>query len=42
MNYWEKDQLACKISQDFQPAVTYSKLTIETLEQSVKYVQSYE
>ena len=23
-----------------QPAVTYAKLTIETLEQSVKYVQS--
>ena len=23
-----------------QPAFTYSKLTIETLEQSVKYVQS--
>ena len=23
-----------------QPAVTYSKLTIETLEQGVKYVQS--
>ena len=23
-----------------QPAITYSKLTVETLEQSLKYVQS--
>ena len=26
--------------QYFQPAITWSKLTIETLEQDVKYVQS--
>ena len=24
----------------FQPAITYAKLTIETLEQGVKYIQS--
>ena len=28
------------ISISYQPAITCSKLTIETLEQSVKYVQS--
>ena len=28
------------IKQDSQPAITCSKLTIETLEQGVKYVQS--
>ena len=29
-----------KISQQTQPAITWSKLAIETLEQDVKYVQS--
>ena len=29
-----------KISHYYQPAITCSKLTIETLEQDVKYVQS--
>ena len=33
VEYSEKNSIS-------QPAFTYSKLTIETLEQSVKYVQS--
>ena len=29
-----------KVTRTTPPAITYSKLTIETLEQGVKYVQS--
>ena len=41
---FEKKELVSIISiipcNDTQPAIAYSKLTIETLEQGVKYVQS--
>ena len=30
----------CRVKILYQPAITCSKLTIETLEQEVKYVQS--
>ena len=32
--------LSQSIQRISQPAITYSKLTVETLEQSMKYVQS--
>ena len=35
-----KVKLVTKIKKPSQPAITCSKLTIETLEQGVKYVQS--
>ena len=36
-----QDKLFCQsIQRISQPAITYSKLTIETLEQGMKYVQS--
>ena len=33
-------KLTCKKKKQSQPAITFSKLTIETLEPGVKYIQS--
>ena len=47
MNFLEKNLeltkiIFGKIATSFQPAITCSKLAIETLEQGVKYVQGWQ
>ena len=39
--FWQRNILLYTTTLNTQPAFTCSKLTLETLEQGVKYVQSY-
>ena len=39
---WDKMSAKYGCVSTFQPAITCSKLTMETLEQYVKYVESYQ